>query len=224
VEKPAGSGARLRRVRVLGNLEIAPGARLLRVERNSEFVPGQNVAVTVDPLLPARSYSIASGTGDPVLELLYTVLPGGALTPRLARLREGDGLYVSEPFGVFSDSPGPAWWVAGGTGVAPFRAMVRSGLVEGKTLVVGSRRPDRLYFREELAARLPSAFHPCSSALAEPSGGIEPGRLTDLLRRLAPPADRRVLVCGGAEMVVAVRDGLLEAGVPFTNILAEIFF
>lgn len=216
----------LRRARVLGNQELAPGAFLLRIELHRPFVPGQNVALTVDPGLPPRNYSIASGTGDPFTEVLFDVVPGGALTPRLAGLKAGDSLYVSEPLGSFQDDRRPAWWIAGGTGIAPFLSMVRSGLSEGKVLIHGSRRPDRLYFRDFLASRFGAcregAYRLCCRA--QPAEGVYPGRLTELIGALAPPPGGRYLLCGSAEMVVAVRDVLIGKGVSFLNIIAEIFF
>ena len=125
--KLQGEDTRLSRVRVSAREQPAPGAFLLRFERKLEFLPGQNVNVTVDPLLPPRAYSIASGVGDPFTEILFTVIEGGRLTPRLARLGPGDSVWMSGPFGSFRDGGGPSWWIAGGTGVAPFRAMVLSG-------------------------------------------------------------------------------------------------
>ncbi len=252
------------RARVADRRQLAPGAFLLRIDLKLDFVPGQNVAVTVDPGLPPRAYSIASGTGDPFTEILFTVVPGGRLTPLLARLEAGDLLYLSEPFGAFRDDERPAWWIAGGTGIAPFRSMVLSGLRRGKTLVQGSSRLERLYFRGELAARLGdgppaggaadargaglvrrlrpqrpgaacgaadgAAYRPCwtrptdAGAGGPPAEGVYRGRLVDALRALQPPPDRRYLLCGGAEMVVEVREMLLARGVPFMNVLAEIFF
>ncbi len=207
--------------------ELAPGAFLLRVDRALSFVPGQNVAVTVDPGLPPRSYSIACGAADPFIEILFTVVAGGRLTPLLARLAPGDALYLSEPFGSFRDDRRPAWWIAGGTGVAPFRSMVLSGLGGpggGKALLQGSRRPERLFFRDLFTERLGTGYRPCSSGLEVRSGAVRAGRLTDCLRELDPPWDGRYLLCGSAEMVVGVREALIGRGVPFTGILAEIFF
>jgi ferredoxin--NADP+ reductase len=218
--------AGLLRARVIGNQELAPGAFLLRIDRHRPFVPGQNMALTVDPGLPPRSYSIASGTGDPFTEVLFDVVPGGTLTPRLAGLKAGDSLFVSEPFGSFQDDRRPAWWIAGGTGVAPFRSMVRSGSGEGKVLIHGSRRLDRLYFRDFLASRFGAcregAYRPCCRT--QPAEGVYPGRLTELIGALEPPPDGRYLLCGSAEMVVAVRDALIAKGVSFLRIIAEIFF
>ena len=218
----------LSRVRVSGREQLAPGAFLLRLEGKLEFVPGQNVNVTVDPRLPPRAYSIAGGTSDPFTEILFTVIEGGRLTPLLARLEPGDPLYLSQPFGSFHDDGSPAWWIAGGTGVAPFRAMVLSGAggpagPGGRVLVQGSRRPERLYFCGLFAGRLGAGYRPCSSGPGA-GPGVHAGRLADYLRELAPPADGRYLLCGGAEMVVGVRETLLGCGVPFMSIQAEIFF
>ncbi len=66
-----------------------PGIYRLSFPRSWEFVPGQSVALTLDPRVPARFYSIASGTGDPQVDVLYDLVPEGVLTPRLAALSAG---------------------------------------------------------------------------------------------------------------------------------------
>ena len=66
----------------------------LSFPRTFDFVPGQLVALTVDPAVPARFYSIASGNAEPMVEILYDLVPHGLLTPRFAQLGPGDSLYV----------------------------------------------------------------------------------------------------------------------------------
>jgi NAD(P)H-flavin reductase len=53
---------------------------------------------------------------------------------------------------------------------------------------------------------------------------VYPGRMIRMLAEAQIPTGMRYLLCGSAEMVVAVRDLLIEKGVPFTDIVGEIFF
>jgi ferredoxin-NADP reductase len=208
--------------RVLTTREIAPGVFLLTVSRDRGFRPGQVVSVTTESAIPGRMYSIASGTGDPGMDLLFDVVPGGLLTPRLARLRPGDTLYVSKPFGSFGDDGGESVWVATGTGVAPFRSMARSTLAAGKTLVHGSRRLDGLFFREYFREVMGDGYAPCCSEEEEP--GVYRGRVTGWLSSAALPPGATYLLCGSSGMVVDARDTLVGRGIPYAKVDAEIYF
>jgi ferredoxin--NADP+ reductase len=207
--------------RVVARREVAASAHLLAFTGGGGFLPGQNVNLALEPSGPVRSYSVASGTADPVMEVLFDVVPGGLLTPRLAALRPGDPLYVYAAFGGFVDDERPATWIAAGTGVAPFASMVRSGLAADKVLVHASRSPEGFYFRELFSARLGPRYFPCRARAA---GGARPGGLPGWLRDNELPPDRRYLLCGSTRMVVAIREQLIARGVPFANILAEIYF
>jgi NAD(P)H-flavin reductase len=211
-----------RRVKVSFIQETAPGVFLLSIPRRFDFIPGQSVSVTVDPSIPPRSYSIASGRADPFVELLFNVVPEGLLTPRLARLGPGDDLLVSAPFGAFRDDEGPSAWVATGTGVAPFASMIRSGRSAEKTLIHGSRQLSGLFFHDLFASVLGSSYIPCCSA--EEKEAVFHGRVTAYLRERPLPPVGRYLLCGGTEMVVDVRDLLISRGVPFSEVNAEIYF
>lgn len=208
---------------MLANREIAPGVHLLRVARQGDFKPGQVVGVALEAAMPPRLYSIASGTCDEGLELLFDVAPEGLLSPRLARLRAGDSLLCSPPFGTFTGGREPAWWIATGTGVAPFRSMLRSGLGSGKRLIHGARTAAGFYFADEFDSALGSAYVRCCSGAAVREA--YPGRLTAYLAGLALiPRDIAYFLCGSAEMVTTVRDFLLARGVPYGHILSEIYF
>ena len=216
------SDRKLRPARVMRRRELAPGVFLLSAERHSDFTPGQTVSISTDASLPPRPYSIASGTGDAELEILFDVVPDGLLTPRLARLGPGDTLLVSDPFGDFVDRPGKCFWIATGTGVAPFASMARSGIAAGRTLLHGSRTLAGLYFRELLEPALGSSYLPCTSGEAAP--GVYRGRVTALLAERELDTGARYLLCGSAEMIVDVRDLLIGRGVPFSRVSAEVYF
>jgi ferredoxin--NADP+ reductase len=220
--RPSAAPPAAARSTVVGRRELCPGVHLLAFSAGSRFLPGQNVNLGLSPSGPARSYSVASGAGEPVMEVLFDLVAGGLLTPRLAALGAGDPLYVWPPFGGFLDDERPATWIAAGTGVAPFASMVRSGLGPGKILVQAARGPEGLHFRELFASRLGPRYFPCCPGA--PAGGAAGGGLRGWLRSSELPAGRRYLLCGSARMVVEVREALIARGVPFGNIVAEIYF
>jgi ferredoxin-NADP reductase len=222
-----GSGHRLdlshlEPVRVTSNVEIAPRIYRLSFRRQWDFVPGQCIALTVDPLVAARFYSIASGTGDSQVEVLYDLVPEGTLTPRLAALAPEEELLCSRPFGAFQDAKGPSCWIGAGTGIAPFLSMARSGATEGKLLVHGSRSIAGLIERSFFSRLLDGRYVPCCTR--ETDIGVYFGRPTAWLSEKSLPVTGRFLLCGNSGMVVDARDILIGRGVRFVDVIAEIYF
>ncbi len=220
--RAAAASLELFETRVSENIEIAPGVRLLTYPRTHDFIPGQVVGITVDRRIVPRYYSIASGADEPFVDILYDVLPEGELTPLLAQLQSGDLLLVSRATGGFLDTEQPGWWIATGTGIAPFVSMAKSGLAGGKRLVHGSRTLAGFHFRKYFTKVLSDRYTCCCTQESGP--GVFAGRLTQWLAQQSPPADERYLLCGSAGMVVDVRDLLIAKGVPFAQVLAEIYF
>jgi len=211
-------------VKVESNIEIARGVYVLSYPRKYAFVAGQVVGICLVEGEKPRLYSIASGNQDDMIRLLYNIKPDGEISPGLAELQPGDALYVSAPFGSFYGTAGPAVFIASGTGIAPFASMLRSGLYKDKMLIHGGRTLDSFYFKEEMESVLGKENYVrcCSQEKGE---GAYYGRLTAYLREQEDlPADRKYYLCGLAEMVVESRDILIEKGIPYDNIIAEIYF
>lgn len=146
---------------LIARRDWAPGLSTLVVAAEVEpFAPGQfvNLALDIDGVIERRSYSIASAPGKP-LEFLVTEVVGGALTPRLLRLRPGDPILVEpKPQGFFTLKwlpPAPELWlVATGTGLGPFLSILASEepwqRFERVVLVHGVRDATQLAHRDEL--------------------------------------------------------------------------
>jgi ferredoxin--NADP+ reductase len=199
-----------------------PDTWTLYWKRSFDFLPGQVVALSILSAGEQRLYSLATGQNEDEAGVLFNLAPGGWLTPQLAAVRPGHQLYCSQPFGSFAGFSGPAVWVANGTGVAPFLAMVRSGLTAEKILVHGARYRAHFYGQDLLAPALGDRYLRCASA--DSGDGLVAGRLTGLLESRSWPADRPYYLCGSASMVVEARDILIRRGVPFKNILSEVYF
>lgn len=144
-----------------------------------DFKPGQYCAIGLPASLPRtadagpdpasvqpdgwikRAYSIASPPDDKkALEFYVALVKEGALTPRLANLRPGSKIWVSNKFtGVFTADSLPEECnivlYATGTGLAPYISMLQTDLMRPKrriALLHGVRRPADLGYREELEA------------------------------------------------------------------------
>lgn len=210
-------------VKVIENLEISPGTFFLSWEQKATFIPGQVVKVAIDRLHPPRIYSICSGQPDEKISILFNVKEEGYLTRQLAAAIPGDRILVSHPYGSFHGDHAPAYWIATGTGIAPFYSMFQSGLSDHKLLIHGARYLNQFYFEDELEWALGSNYIRCCSR--EHSCNVYPGRVTDyLLEKNQFPKDYKYYLCGKSLMVVDIRDLLISKGIPYENIFAEIYF
>lgn len=218
---------------------ISPRVRHLVFERadGAPFVyeAGQWVSLVL-PLLDEkgrplrRSYSLASrADGSARFECVVTQVDGGVGSTWLTQAPLGARLEVKGPQGRFTRPPqeaAPSLYVATGTGVAPFRGMLRDAVAAGSTtplwLLFGVRTPADALFREEFEAL--AAQHPwlrVHLSLSRPPAGWA-GRVGYVqehvaalfaeLERAHGPA--QAYVCGVKKMLFAVRDVLkTELGV-----------
>lgn len=208
---------------VLENKAIAPGVFVLKYKKVKSFTAGQYIGLTTDLSVTPRLYTIASGENDEVIQVLYNLKDDGWLTPRLSEIKPGSELYVTNPDGDFIDDESPAWWIASGTGIAPYSAMLRSGLHKNKTLIHGGRYNHSFYFENEFIPILKNNYIRCCSQ--DRGEGLYHGRLTRYLQDVENlPTDCRYFLCGSPEMVVEVRDLLIKRGVKYEKIVAEIYF
>lgn len=204
------------------NEEISPGVHVISFLRDFNFKPGQVVKIGVDNNHPPRIYSICSGNKEDEIRILFNVKDDGFLTPKLAAMIPGEEILVSAPYGSFLGTREKAWLIATGTGIAPFYSMLKSGMAKHKKLIHGVRHLNQFYFEDELEQELNENYVRCCSA--ESSCNTFPGRVTDYLNTTEDLPDVKYYICGQALMVVEVRDLLIKKGIPFENILAEIYF
>lgn len=203
--------------------EITKEVFVLSIPRSEAFIPGQMLALALKPDHQPRLYSIASGKDDKHYQILFNIQHEGYLTPRLAKVKGGDTIFVSKPFGSFIGSLEADWWIAAGTGMAPFLSMLKSGMGEKKTLIHGGRAKESFYFSDVFKNTLKENYIRCSSF--EKTDDFFHGRITSFLKKTnGLSLERNYYVCGSSEFVVDVRDILIQRGIPFQQIIAEIYF
>lgn len=212
--------------------KVSSDAWVLYWNRTFAFRAGQVVPLALDAVGPTRLYSLASGENEPEAGILFNLVDGGRLTPRMGNLKPGDSFWVGKPQGTFVLDQPPAVFIATGTGVAPFWSMAASGLTRGCTLVHGARRRESFYFGKQFRTIPGLTYIPCCSQPQESSlqdsdagpGEVFPGRVTAWLRQTDCDPALRYYLCGSAEMIVEARDILVEKGVSFRNIISEVYF
>ncbi len=202
----------------------------LRPERPLAHLAGQHVVVRLtapDGYTASRSYSVATAPSrDPEFELSVQRLTDGEVSPFLCdEVRIGDTLEIRGPIGrFFAWEPGtPALFVGGGSGVVPVMAMLRAARLAGYPEVhlwVSARRPDELFYADELLER-PDATVVYSRAPGP--GGRPPGRLaaSDLAR--VPDGVITAFVCGSSGFADHAAGLLIGAGIPTEQIRIERF-
>ena len=202
--------------------ELSEGIYLFGFKRSFEFKAGQVVGIAQEENGPRRLYSICSGENEAQIKILYNVIEEGYLTPRLADLEAGDTLWITEPRGEFTDDQNPAVWIATGTGIAPFYAMLKSGLGLHKILIHGNRYLEQFHFLDEFETVLGENYIRCCSG--EYDEKVYHGRVTGFIEEAELDPSKKYYLCGNAEMVVETRDILIHKGVPFHQIISEIYF
>ena len=126
-------------------------------------VAGQHVDVRLtasDGYSAVRSYSIASAPNSKRrVEITVERLPEGEVSPYLTReLAVGDRLELRGPIGGWfvwrPEQTEPIQLIAGGSGIVPLMAMIRSRAAAGGTapfrLLYSVREPESVWYRDEL--------------------------------------------------------------------------
>lgn len=131
--------------------------------------PGHNAGQHVDLRLMAadgysavRSYSIASAPNtNKQVEITVERLPDGEVSPYLTQeVLVGDRLELRGPIGGWfvwrNQQTEPIQLIAGGSGIVPLMAMIRSRVSAGSTapfrLLYSVREPGSIFYRNELQA------------------------------------------------------------------------
>ncbi|NQD91269.1 ring-hydroxylating dioxygenase ferredoxin reductase family protein [Pseudomonas sp. CrR25] len=197
------------------------------------FLPGQYVNLRVPGSEQTRAYSFSTLQKDGEVSFLIRNVPGGLMSSFLTNLAQaGDSISLAGPLGSFylREIQRPLLLLAGGTGLAPFTAMLE------KIAEQGSEHPLHLIYGvthdfdlvemdklEALAARIPNfSFSAC---VANPDSSyphkgyvtqhIEPKHLND--------GEVDVYLCGPPPMVEAVSHYIGEQGIAPANFYYEKF-
>ena len=205
------------------NEELANDIFLFGFKRNFDFKAGQVIGIGLEKDGSRRLYSICSGEEESEIKILYNIVEEGYLSPRLSDLEEGDTIWITEPRGEFLCDESPAVWIATGTGIAPFYSMLMSGCADNKILIHGDRYLDQFHFYDVFLEEFHGNYMRCCSQ--EEDESVYHGRVTDYIQELEEiDPTLKYYLCGSAEMVVDTRDILIQKGIPFDQIISEIYF
>lgn len=216
--------------------QVSPLIKRLHLwpEEPLQFAAGQFARLTFGDL-PARAYSMANMPGDEVLEFHVRLIPGGRVSEYLdQQLKVGESVLVEGPYGSAHLKPeddGPLVLVAGSSGLAPAKSIVRTAL-KGRPLrrvhlYFGVRDEAHVYNEPELqvlVSRYPNLR--VDTVLSEPQGETarRTGNLAEVVvEDLDEHRDAQFYVAGPPEMVASVSRAVSESGIGRERIHADPF-
>lgn len=224
------------KVRLLSNHAETPTTRRIRLSLDGgrfSYRAGQSASLSAGG--PPTPYSIASAPAETArhgwLEFLVKVDGSSRFGALVDTLSSDARVDLDGPTGLFTldlVAPGtPVLFIAGGTGIAPVRSMVRETVESGRdgplALLYSSRTPEEFAYLSELK-ELASAGH-LTLALtltgnaqdwAHARGRAGIAHLADLVR-----GDTTAFICGPPSMVGELRSALSSLGVGPGRIVTE---
>jgi ferredoxin-NADP reductase len=195
--------------------------------------PGHRAGQHLDVRLTAedgyqteRSYSIASAADGSRIELTVERLEDGEVSPYLTdELRPGDRIELRGPVGGYfvwePATGGPVLLVAGGSGIVPLMAMIRTRVAAGSgaemRLLFSSRGWDDVIYRDELGRVEGDGLTVVHTLTrSQPPGWAGYARRVDaaMLGEVGqrPEARPHVFVCGPTPFVESVAQALVQLG------------
>lgn len=197
-----------------------------------QFLPGQYVNIEVPGTSQTRSYSYSSQPDTSEGEFLIKLVPGGLMSSYLKDLaREGAELNIVTPLGSFylRDVQRDLIFIAGGTGIAPFMAMLEKLKAENSTtpihLFYGATTGENVVELERLKAFseiMPLKIFTCTSD--EQVEGHDKGFVTQWINKeLLGDKAYDIYICGPNAMVEAVKTTLEKEAIQHANFYMEKF-
>jgi NAD(P)H-flavin reductase len=219
-------------------LPATPRARIARINLDGhafEYAPGQAVSIATHGQDKRRPYSIAAAPEDARrdgwLELLVGVNADGTPGSHLA-LEPGTLVDVEGPLGSFTFPPAPVErrfvFIAGGTGIAPLRAMMQRALHlphRNIGLFYSVRTPDEFAYEMELRGLADAGEIELRQTVTRatdmdwtgPRGRLNREALEELIHDPATLC----FVCGPPALVDEMPKILTELGIPRQRIKVE---
>ena len=201
------------------------------------FQSGQFVIIDFGKLnhtYSSRSYSIADLSHGSVIEICVSLKKNGAATPLLFNYKIGEKLKISIPQGRFilpdnlnTESIG---FICTGTGVAPFRSMIKDLLTlrkyTGKIyLFFGCRTQNDILYREEFEElqNTHSNFHYTPVLSREDWNGAKGYVHVHYNSIFQTKPNAVIYLCGWSEMLKETRENLKSFGYTRSEIKVEFY-
>lgn len=212
----------------------------IEIDQSLTYTAGQYALISIPSVVSeGRSYSFASAPtegGNNRVDFYIREVTGGLVSTWMQQQEHvGKPVKLEGPFGDFylRDSQQPMLCIAGGSGLAPVKALLeqakQSQCVRDVVFLFGARTQDDLYCLDELK-QLQSdwvggsfKFIPVLSAEPDKSdwAGLR-GMVTEFITKHVKPASQ-VYMCGPPAMLDAAEAELVQHGISLNNIFSDKF-
>ncbi|MDB5530884.1 MAG: flavodoxin reductase [Devosia sp.] len=216
-------------VKILKTEMVTHNVRHYRVEKpkNFHFGPGQATEVSIDKddwRDEKRPFTFTSLQDEPTLEFTiksYRDHPG--VTNALWGLEAGDSLLLRDVWGTIQYK-GVGTFIAGGAGVTPFIAILRSlkakGGLKGNRLIVSNQTEKDIILRDEFEAM--DGLETLWTVTGDPKSKLLQERIdVDFLNGHISDFQQNFYLCGPDPMVRDLRGALEELGADVSSVTWE---
>ena len=199
------------------------------------FTAGQfgRLGLQIDDQIVGRPYSFVSAPDENVYEFYSIVVDHGPLSPKLARLKKGDAVYLGKQAnGFFTLDEVPAgeqlWMLSTGTGLGPYLSILKTDQPWQRfsklILVHAVRNASELTYQkliDSFSQRDPDKFLYVPFVSREETdfalhgrvpAAITDGRLEERTQLALKSEHAQVMICGNPDMVKDTREVLQERG------------
>lgn len=206
------------------NVKILDGSTI-------KFLPGQYANILVPGSTETRSYSFSSLSDSNEMEFIIRLIPEvGLMSNYLRQAKVGDKLEITGPLGSFysREIAKPTLFFAGGTGIAPFIAMLEQLQVAGSSqaiqLFYGATLAENVVELDRINSYKNVSIETKACVSNEETPHYPSGFVTQWINKeVLTQSSYDVYICGPNAMVDAVKNTLDAEGIVYDNFYTEKF-
>jgi len=197
--------------------------------KNYSFIPGQATDVSINK--PGwkdeqRPFTFTSLAEDPNLEFIIKEYPQHhGVTEQLHKLKPGDELILTEPFGAIKYK-GPGVFIAGGAGITPFIAILRrlekDNQLNGNVLMFSNKTSEDVILEKEFEGMFKDKENLILTLTRENKKGYENRRIDEqFLKEKIKDFSQNFYICGPPPFVKDIKNVLKKLGAKTQSITIE---
>ena len=217
-------------VKIISTRYVTHNVRQFRLQKPAgfTFTPGQATELSVNQ--PGwkdkkNPFTFTCLTTDPYLEFTIKIYPDSAegVTNQLSKLTVGDELILRDAWGAI-EYKGPGYFIAGGAGITPFVAILRSlhkeNKLAGNTLFFSNKTAADIIYEKELTEML--GTQAIYLLTKENKAGYQSGYLDkNFLQQNITDFHKHFYVCGPDKMVQDITELLQQLGADVDAVIFE---
>jgi len=216
-------------VKIIDIHQVTHDVKCFRLEKPAgyEYKPGNATDLSINkPGLEeeTRPFTFTALTSEPYLEFTIKRYPDHhGITDRLHQLKAGDELIIRDSWGAI-EYKGPGYFFAGGAGITPFIAILRSlyreNNIAGNTLFFSNKTVKDIIYKEELEKIL--GENAVFILTREAGPGDKKDRIDKkFLKSNISDFTKHFYVCGPDPMVAELTDTIQKAGASADTLVFE---